>query len=407
MGTRRNQGQSGPIRIDARVGDSKTYGIRNAKRDTKGNIVGGIGPDGVPFGESDPNRSMFSIDGPQQGGTQAAPEGSQLLAGRQGLYSDMQSAGAGGITPEMEQRAQSMGIAPSSFRRIASTLGPPQTAAAPAPATATIPQPPATRNPAIPQTATGGGQQVGMAPFRPGTDQPGLTPQIAANTPGAIPTPAAGQPRINRLTGKPIGYDPSMAPKTGSALAESNIQKMGVAGAVKDYQARSDAAKSVKAQSKWKQASAMPTAGKALAPITGGKPDFRAVAGLPALKNPTAASFAVAPVANPVPVGAPPPPASQFAALTQAKPADPAPAALPAPPPSLTPSAPSGRMRDKNPVQFSASPQALQKDEAAQRQKNTPLRAQAKAMANNAITVPKMLEGTGGGATLRALQRRY
>ena len=85
----------------------------------------------------------------------------------------------------------------------------------------------------------------------PAVDPATLTPQIATNTPGRAPL--VNGERINRLTGKPMGWSPGDAPKTpaatapqttangipfGADVAKKNLAAGGLNAAVADFQKR-------------------------------------------------------------------------------------------------------------------------------------------------------------------------
>jgi hypothetical protein len=139
-------------RIDTRPQSAETAaGVRNIHRDTDGSVIGGNNPDGTPFGSKvkrnlidgsslgnpvtkglDRWRSMnpnapigqAAIDASRGNSsrTVAAPAGSDLLAKRQALHKDMKAAGQAGVTPEMAARAKELGVADTSFRRVAGEL---------------------------------------------------------------------------------------------------------------------------------------------------------------------------------------------------------------------------------------------------------------------------------------------
>ena len=138
-------------------------GVRNTHRDMRGNVIGGKNLYGQNFGTKANNGGVqgSTVDGSRLGNpstpglnkwramnpnpgvtdtapgyairkmkdqTAAAPDGSQLLKDRQALHADMKTAGAGGLSPDMEARAKKLGVTGSSFRRVAGTL--PKAAAA-------------------------------------------------------------------------------------------------------------------------------------------------------------------------------------------------------------------------------------------------------------------------------------
>ncbi len=138
-------------------------GMRNLHRNTRGDVIGGTTAEGMGIGtKSSRFRTQGSTGGsitprlaagPQTPGLdrlaamqptaprmsfadqeKAAREKSaasgafgtkaQNLAGRRSLFRDMQTAGSGAITPEMEKRGTELGVKPSRFRSVAATLNP-------------------------------------------------------------------------------------------------------------------------------------------------------------------------------------------------------------------------------------------------------------------------------------------
>jgi hypothetical protein len=156
----RNLQPTGGIRIDARVGEAKQFGLRNTHRAGNGEIIGGEDSDGKPFGTKAGPRPIdgSTLGNPSTPGldrlramnpnakpsdmvnpgylardmkakqdarpTIAAAPGSQLLKDRQNLYADMQ----GTTNPtaqdlaDREARAKKLGVTGSSFRKVASDL---------------------------------------------------------------------------------------------------------------------------------------------------------------------------------------------------------------------------------------------------------------------------------------------
>lgn len=167
-------------RIDTRPqNDAATrVGLRNVHRDTRGNVIGAVTAEGRPLGTmGNPNRAGTSsgfktaaaaapsqsaqpvatpgwrgsatprLDaGPQTPGLDAqAPPVASNLARRQSLFADMQKAGAGGLTPEMSQRAKQLGVDGAGWRRgVAKLTAAPAAPAAFAPAAAPVAIPPPT-----------------------------------------------------------------------------------------------------------------------------------------------------------------------------------------------------------------------------------------------------------------------
>ncbi|MCE5310455.1 MAG: hypothetical protein LLG20_22690 [Acidobacteriales bacterium] len=169
-------------RIDARPqGDEAVQaGMRNIHRDTRGNVIGAVTAEGQAIGTK---ASRFRSQAPAGGSItprldagpqtprldrmaasqstgprvsfadqeKAAREKSaasgafgakaQNLAGRRSLFRDMQTAGGGGITPDMEKRADSLGVKPTRFRSVAASMNQ-------APASIAVIKPPMTGPPA-------------------------------------------------------------------------------------------------------------------------------------------------------------------------------------------------------------------------------------------------------------------
>jgi len=121
-------------------------GLRNIHRDTKGNVIGAVTPEGRRIG----TRNQGGVEtggwrgrsatprldaGPQTPGLDSNPSNLQQ---RQTLFADMKQAGAGGLTPEMSQRAKQLGVDQAGWRRGVAKLPPAPAAltASPAPAAA-------------------------------------------------------------------------------------------------------------------------------------------------------------------------------------------------------------------------------------------------------------------------------
>lgn len=115
----------GPTRIDARTGEAKEFGIRNTHRGMNGEIIGGVTAGGQRFGTkvremapqlsasatAAPQSATPRLDaGPQTPGLDSNPAQPTNLDKRKSLFREMQVAGSGGITPEMKQRAASLGV---------------------------------------------------------------------------------------------------------------------------------------------------------------------------------------------------------------------------------------------------------------------------------------------------------
>jgi hypothetical protein len=315
IGPYENSHNRNKTRIDTRPQSDPAVaaGLRNIRRDTSGQVVGGITPEGQRIGTA--NRSWSTSPmGPGGGmrpavagggslGRPATPgldrlaamqssgpptdfgvanekrkrkelaatgafgKGPQNLAQRQQLFADMKSAGSGAASPDIAKRAAGLGVTRSQYDRAWSKV-----------------------------------------------------PQAPASIAAAKPTTPAGS-----MVMRPQSAMPAMATApTGKALAEANIAKMGVAGAAADYFKRSDAEKQQKRQRSWNQVASMPQA-KPMSPASGSRRTFESVAGLPEKSKPVAATvptmdFSVPPVANPISIGGTPPPAPPPAPPTAAKP---------------------------------------------------------------------------------------
>lgn len=236
-------------RMDMRIqSDPATQaGVRNAHRDTRGNIIGGQDLYGRNFGTNANAGSGFrgrsglggsTVDGSRlgnpstpgldlnrqmnpnppvtdtapgyamrkmRGQTAAAADGSQLLKDRQALHAEMQTAGAGGLSPDMEARAKKLGVTGSSFRRVAGSLP-----KAPAMVASTPPRPSPLRMPVTPPVTdppVQPAQTLVQSPLPPTNFKPGSTlPSGMANDPvtrSASTTPA---PVVPTQPSQPVNY---------------------------------------------------------------------------------------------------------------------------------------------------------------------------------------------------------
>lgn len=258
-GRQNNDQPRGNIRIDARTGEAKQFGIREAHRGGNGEIIGGVTADGKRFGTKDPstNRVGFRIGNPSTPGldlnrkmnpsppqsdfapgyavramkakqdarpTMAAAPNSQLLKDRQALYADMK--GATNPTPQdiadRQARAKQLGITGSSFRRVGADLAKNAT------------RPPAASNPLM--AAAGANTPVQDGVSLPGSTQPSrpqinsLTPsQQPPATPGtnAAPTPLVATPEQAANSAKGT-YLPGQAPPMKGATTPTATVKTGV-----------------------------------------------------------------------------------------------------------------------------------------------------------------------------------
>lgn len=280
---------SNQIRTDARTGDAKAYGIRNAHRGMGGQIIGGVTAGGQAFGTK-------AGQGQSQGQSQAGPswkqpmpspgavsatprldagvqtpgidsmrgaatagesfaqtdvrkrqesaasgafgKGAQIregrrqnIAGRQALYADMKSAGQAGITAEMEARGTALGVSGPAWKRTAGSID----------------------------------QAAGQKPTAPVQATPGRTP---------LPAGTGSAPSI-------VGAPGTKAPVAGKALAQSNIASMGTMGAIADYQKRSAADKQAQAAKKSGFLANAPSQNP-MAPMAKDPRSFTQAAGVPA-----------------------------------------------------------------------------------------------------------------------------
>ncbi|GAA5117001.1 hypothetical protein JIN84_18070 [Luteolibacter yonseiensis] len=299
-------------RIDARPpSPEKAAGMTRIHYATDGTVIGAIDRYGMPLGSRvrQGPKDGSAIGNPSTPGldrqtsmNSRAPD--ENLSARQALHAEMVRAGRSGITPEMQERANQLGVSGPAWNRVAGAI--PEipdsitgTTAVPAPPPR--PESPARRLGQLPSGAT----QVGMAPFKPGMAEGGLTPQIATNTPGAVPAAASGAQRINRLTGRPFGYTPgdtsTAAPQVASKPPQSDMAKTAQASAdllVAHRKIEADSAK----RSAFRAAVQPPKMGISPSPLN--IHGFRSAAGLPIYR---VKDFALPAVSNPQPVGGPQP----------------------------------------------------------------------------------------------------
>lgn len=375
-------------RIDARPpSKEKAAGMRNIHRDTDGSVIGGVMPDGTPTGsrarQTGPLMNRLSLGKPVTPGLDAqaaananAPGGAANLAGRQALKADMDKAGSGGLTPEMEARATTLGVSGSAFRRVA----------------AGIPQAPGmlAANPPVRPAA------VAAVPAQAATGTPSPVPMVAI--PAARPTPFR-QPGA------------SATPLTGGALATANIARMGQAGAVADFMKRDAADKEKLAASQARGgfrrsvAPPVPISGTA---APGTSQTFEKAAGLPAktpqqavaarFAAPAATNFQAVATPPKAPVVASPPAVSQFQQLTNPAPVT-AKAQVPVAKPTSTFRTPT-KLTDKNPVSFVGNtPAGPTREQRA-------ATAQAAAVRDpNNKPLPAWMQGTAAGGLLERLSK--
>lgn len=353
---------SGMGRIDTRPQSDPAVqaGLRNIHRDTAGNVIGAKTPEGVSIGvnasksrlgtsatprldagvqtprlDSNPStpiryksaaaRQAEDAAGAQKvalngGFGQGAQAKAQNLEGRKSLFSRMQQAGAGGITPAMQKEAASLGVSGAGWRSALEKL------------------------PAAPAVFAG---------------------------PNAAPSAA-----IPSTIAKPSGMAPAMAapaPLVGAEKAKADMAKYGVMGAVQRSMDATAATKAASRQTAWRSATKSPAV-KPMSPLPP-KPSPQSL-GLPATSatptNPVAANnFSVPPSPVVQPVGAP---------QVQASPAIAPAVQSPAPSSSWrgASSAPSG---EKNPVRFSAAPRGSTPKDAKAWAKELIAKDQANAIA--------------------------
>lgn len=240
-------------RIDASPPSAeKAAGFTSLHRDTDGRVIGGIGPNGVPYGSKvrqGPLMGRLSLGQPVTLGLDAqaaantdALGGAANLAGRQKLHQDMVTAGRGGLTPEMTERGKALGVSGSAFRRVAGGI--PQAPGMIAATPAAMPQNGSASIPPVLQTPATVVAPLADTPT-PLIDNP--TPEQAAISARGTFAPGQAPPM------KPAPPIPVARPVTGGELATANIASMGQAGAVADFQKR-DAADKERRRSRFAQA---------------------------------------------------------------------------------------------------------------------------------------------------------
>ena len=211
-------------RTDARPQNSWTtqVGLRNVHSDTQGRPISGRWDSGKPW---TPGQSA------EGGQTTSAPAPDAVnVNGRQNLYKRIMAGGQ--FTPAMREAGKRLGVTDDQFNAAAEQ------------AKTNARYTPAAKSQGWASKATGAAATPAAtkptAPAPPAT--PGLTPQITTST-GQGNAPVVNGRAINRLTGKPMGWvpgDDAPAPRYGSDIANTNIANMGVAGAIADYQNRSN-----------------------------------------------------------------------------------------------------------------------------------------------------------------------
>jgi hypothetical protein len=202
----RNLQPTGGIRIDARVGEAKQFGLRNTHRAGNGEIIGGEDSDGKPFGTKAGPRP---IDG--------STLGNPSTPGLDRLRAMNPNAKPSAKPSELAQNAAQKPA--SSFMAAVGGRMPVQDGVS-LPGKSALRQP-AASPPASPQAPIPGGLPVAPAPL---VAQP-VKPALA-------PTP----PQV-----APIGSPPQF----GKDIGRNNIETKGLNGAIADYKARSAAADSI------------------------------------------------------------------------------------------------------------------------------------------------------------------
>jgi len=190
------------------------YGLRGAHYGTRGNILSGTTAEGARIGsggaqpigyarrQSDIERQRLAEQ--QQLASQAATPLPTItpdnLAARKKLFQDMQKAGFNNLTPAMRDTAvNKLGISHEAFNNAADSIRVNEFYT-PHPSSRGVNPSASTAAPKPKPVAASNNLRQAMP------DPAGLTPQIATNTPGEAPL-VNGQ-RINRLTGKPMGWLP-------------------------------------------------------------------------------------------------------------------------------------------------------------------------------------------------------
>lgn len=231
-------------RIDARPQNDPAVqaGLRNIHRDTKGNVIGATTPEGRKIGVSGGNRLEAGTGwrgsvtprldaGPQTPGldsqsppTAAAPSN---VKQRQALFADMQKAGAGGLTSEMSQRAQKLGIDQAGWRRGVAKLtsAPASVAASAASAAAPVPMPSLASSTSDKYGPGSSQPRINMnyIPERDGPSMPGLT---SAKPVPALPTVPAPAMAITRTPYPAAPATPPPSPIVAQATALRDAGRM-------------------------------------------------------------------------------------------------------------------------------------------------------------------------------------
>ena len=276
-------------RTDARPQNSWTtqVGLRNVHSDTRGRPISGRWDSGKPW---TPGKTA-------EGGTTAsAPVPDAVnVNGRQNLYKRIMAGGQ--LTPAMREEGKRLGVIDDQFNAAAEQ------------AKTNARYTPAAKSQGWASTATGAAatpaQPAATKPTAPAPPTvPGLTPQITTST-GPGNAPVVNGRAINRLTGKPMGWvpgDDTPAPRYGKDIANANIASKGVAGAIADYQNRSNQDASQKMTAKLNATgNPTPSLQQRMSPVPLQSKTWQQTAGINPPKSPTATALPVSP-AKPAPI---------------------------------------------------------------------------------------------------------
>ena len=191
-------------------------------------------PGAVPPPSGRPTPAWRAID--------RAPDGSALLKDRQALYTDMQKAGSGGLTPDMQARAHSLGVSDAAWRRTAAKVPQAPAALIPpvTPPVAAAPTPPPPQAAAAPDIVTRAQNlqdaaklaQAAAPAFHVADPYRGINPAsdaIVAKATGPTPTgPTAATPNLPippnpiasvRAKTSPVDVSPTL-PDTPASIAQ-------------------------------------------------------------------------------------------------------------------------------------------------------------------------------------------
>ena len=243
VGTYENSYNRNKTRIDGRTDNWATRaGVTNQHKDMRGNVIGGIGADGTRFGTKagggsaipasatprldagvqtprlDSNPRQSTADAVARSNRSGAfGTGAQNLQGRRDLFSQMQTAGAGGVTPSMKDQAAKLGVTLGGWDRAMKKL----------------PQAPASVAAGSPATPAAGG--IPWSIQKPAA--PAMAPQPNATAASNPAVPRAPQfnapvtpPAVQSIGGAPPTTTPSPIAALRQQQAAQDAARASVAG---------------------------------------------------------------------------------------------------------------------------------------------------------------------------------